>query len=90
MFSTSEQLTRATRVLCEAQMAALTSYVNATLDAGMHAVDVQSDAVRTALASNTVLARQWLGADQFNPWAIPACLSPNHTQPGLTGLQLEQ
>ncbi len=90
MFSTSEQLTRATWVLCEAQLAALTSYVNATLDAGMHAVDVQSDAVRTALASNTVLARQWLGASHCTAWAAPSVLSPNHTYPGRTGLQLEQ
>jgi hypothetical protein len=90
MFSTSEQMTRATWALCEAQMAALTSYVNAAVDAGMHTAEVQADAVRTALASNTVLARQWLDGGQLTPWAVPARVPLPYIHQGQTGLQLEQ
>jgi hypothetical protein len=78
MFSTSEQLSRALWALCEANVSALTQCVNAAVEAGVNAAEVHADAVRGALASNTVLARQWLSCTESN------------TTPGLTGLQLEQ
>jgi hypothetical protein len=78
MFSTSEQLSRAMWALCEAHVSALTSFVNAAIEAGVNVAEGNADAVRGALASNTVLARQWLSCTESN------------TTPGHTGLQLEQ
>jgi hypothetical protein len=78
MFSTSEHLSRALWALCEAHVSALTQFANAAVEAGVNAAEVNADAVRGALASNTVLARQWLSCTESN------------TNPGHTGLQLEQ
>ncbi len=78
MFSTSEHLSSAMWALCEAQVSALTQFVNAAIEAGVHAAEGNADAVRGTLASNTVLARQWLSCTESN------------TTPGPTGLQLEQ
>jgi hypothetical protein len=90
MFSTSEQISRAMWALCEAHVTALTNYVNAAIEAGVHAADVNADAVRTALASNTVLARQWLGPSQVHAWAIAPRTIESNTTLGQAALQLEQ
>jgi hypothetical protein len=78
MFSTSEQISRAMWALCEAHVSALTNFVNAAIEAGVNAAEVNADAVRSALASNTVLARQWLSCTESN------------TTLGQAALQLEQ
>ena len=77
MFSTSEQTSRAMWALCEAHLSVLTGYVNAGVEVGLNAAEVNADVVRSALAWNTVLARQWLSCTESN------------TNPGRTGLQLE-
>ncbi len=90
MFSTSEQLTRALWALCEAQVSALTQYANAAIEAGVNAAEVNVDAALGALASNTVLTRQWLGTDNLPLWpAVPRAPESQSTL-GHTGLQLEQ
>lgn len=66
MFSTSEQISRAMWALCEAHVSALTGLVNAAIEAGVNAAEANLDAVRGALASNTVLARQWLSCNESN------------------------
>jgi hypothetical protein len=84
MFSTSEHLSRATWSLCEAQLSALTSFFHAATEAGVRAAEVQSDTVRTALASNTVVTRQWLGSDDALPWG-PAVPTDHITNPAISG-----
>ena len=78
MFSTSEHISCALWALYQAHVSALTSVVDAAIEAGVRAAESNADAVRTAHASTTVLARQWLAGTESN------------TTPGHTGLQLEQ
>lgn len=72
MFSTTEQISRATWALCEAQLSALTHYMHAAVEAGVNAAEVHADAVRTSLASGTVVTRHWLDAGQAHAWLAPA------------------
>ncbi len=78
MFSTSEYINRALWALCEAHVSALTQVVNAAVEAGVNAAEVNADAMRGALASNTVLTRQWLSRFESNPTLGFTALSPEH------------
>jgi hypothetical protein len=72
MFSTTEQISRATWALCEAQLSALMHYMHAAVEAGVNAAEVQADAVRTSLASGTVMSRHWFDVGQASAWLAPA------------------
>jgi hypothetical protein len=86
MFSTSEQFSRAARDLFDTELAALTNFIHATLDVGVHAVELNVDTVKSALASGTVLTRQWWIGGCGKDWLTPVPSTAHIGQLELTAL----
>lgn len=81
MFSTSEHFSRAARALFDVQAALYTSMVQALMDDGVNAAEHQADAIRTALATSTVVSRQWLAAGRAWAPAAPSDSGPAGRRP---------
>ncbi|MEC5159895.1 MULTISPECIES: phasin family protein [unclassified Janthinobacterium] len=68
MFALSEQLTRAGKAVLDAQLASASAFAEAAFDSGVTVVDLNVDAVRTALAATTVAAGQWMAVRSPQQW----------------------
>ncbi|MES3025348.1 MAG: hypothetical protein V4857_27550 [Pseudomonadota bacterium] len=86
MFSTYEQLLQASRDLFDAQMALFTDSVNALMDAGVNAAELQAEAVKTLMATATVATRQWFITNKTNDWLTPVAHLVNDGQLELAAL----
>ncbi|MET3130122.1 phasin family protein [Oxalobacteraceae bacterium GrIS 1.11] len=69
MFAFSEQLTRASKAVIEAQLLSATAFAHAAFDCGTTMIDLNADALRTSLAAATVASRQLLEAKDGGEWA---------------------
>jgi phasin family protein len=68
MFALSEQLTRAGKAVLDAQLAGANAFAEAAFESGATVVDLNVDAVRTALAAATVAARQLMAVRSPQEW----------------------
>jgi hypothetical protein len=71
MFSTTEHMSRATRDLFDTQAAFYTVSVQAVMDAGMAATELNVDALKSLFASTIVATRQWSTGDGTYDWLTP-------------------
>ncbi len=85
MFSSSEQFSQVARNLFEAQVAAMQAFTHAALDAGVNALELNIDTIKSALAAVTINTRQWMSAGSADQWLFPHA-SPFH--PGQLALAL--